>query len=378
MPKSCAAWGCPSHNCRAEKLKWFRFPDKVTFRERWEKWVKAVDRKQEDGSIWKPTSKWTYLCEKHFISGASNKDPKHPDYVPSIFPHKNCSEETNEQRMRRYLKAKKRSDKLKEENAVRSKDQFAVVSLPVFLSRLERDPSVQNLLHEREVPLSAVKEEVDTSHSETVVKVEIAEDGSQGPSFDNTCNIYDNINCFSMHCSESTSKSDTKLHETVVKVEPGEEDFDYGVGSQRPSYDSIYSNTDNIYVTSSHCSMPYSGNTFNTNTNSPEMEVKVEVTEEGCYCIIPYSGNTFGTNTNSSETEVKVEVTEEDNYYVGCQEQTLDNAQNGSDNSNEHCLPYNGTSLENDTECPEPVVKVEVDEVFDYYVESQDHTFSNS
>jgi uncharacterized C2H2 Zn-finger protein len=54
-----------------------------------EKWIKAIDRKNPDGTPWIPGNR-TRLCEKHFISGqfSTKYSARHPDCVPSIFPVK--------------------------------------------------------------------------------------------------------------------------------------------------------------------------------------------------------------------------------------------------------------------------------------------------
>ena len=52
-----------------------------------EKWIKAIDRKNPDGTPWIPGKK-AIICEKHFIHERMSTNPVDPGYVPSIFPVK--------------------------------------------------------------------------------------------------------------------------------------------------------------------------------------------------------------------------------------------------------------------------------------------------
>ena len=52
-----------------------------------EKWIKAIDRKNLDGTPWIPERK-AIICEKHFIRERMSTNPGDPGYVPSIFPVK--------------------------------------------------------------------------------------------------------------------------------------------------------------------------------------------------------------------------------------------------------------------------------------------------
>ncbi|KAF8792679.1 hypothetical protein HNY73_004249 [Argiope bruennichi] len=54
----------------------FHFPKDPLRRRRWELATRRAN--------WKASNK-SRLCSKHFITGKPSKDPKHPDYVPSIF-----------------------------------------------------------------------------------------------------------------------------------------------------------------------------------------------------------------------------------------------------------------------------------------------------
>ena len=51
------------------------------------KLAKAIGRKCEHGSEWKP-DKYHRICGLHFYSGNYSNDPQDPDYVPSWFQNK--------------------------------------------------------------------------------------------------------------------------------------------------------------------------------------------------------------------------------------------------------------------------------------------------
>ena len=52
-----------------------------------EKWIKAIDRKNANGTPWIP-GKRAIICDKHFIHERMSTNPGDPGYVPSIFPVK--------------------------------------------------------------------------------------------------------------------------------------------------------------------------------------------------------------------------------------------------------------------------------------------------
>lgn len=78
----CVAIGCSMRRGTnlLSAVRMFSFPTESSRRSQWEK---AVNRRN-----WTP-SKWSTLCNLHFITGQPSTDPLHPDYVPSIFKYKN-------------------------------------------------------------------------------------------------------------------------------------------------------------------------------------------------------------------------------------------------------------------------------------------------
>ncbi|CAM1319190.1 Uncharacterised protein r2_g2731 [Pycnogonum litorale] len=99
MPKHCVAVGCTNHNMKEKKTSFHFFP---VNEERRNNWAIAVRRQNHDSSQWQP-SKHSHLCGEHFIEGKPNSDCSHPDYIPSIFGHKENHSEKMNQKVRRYL-----------------------------------------------------------------------------------------------------------------------------------------------------------------------------------------------------------------------------------------------------------------------------------
>ncbi|XP_051967679.1 uncharacterized protein LOC127632892 isoform X1 [Xyrauchen texanus] len=63
-------------------------------------WITAVRRE-----AWQP-GKNSRICSTHFVTGAPSVDPCHPDYVPSIFAHKNTID--GSQKLERYQRRQRR------------------------------------------------------------------------------------------------------------------------------------------------------------------------------------------------------------------------------------------------------------------------------
>ena len=80
----CCVVGCNSSYPKdRESVRFFCFSRK-NFEQR-ELWIKAVHRKNVDGTDWSPKVH-TRVCSKHFIGEKPSPTRTHPDYVPSIFP----------------------------------------------------------------------------------------------------------------------------------------------------------------------------------------------------------------------------------------------------------------------------------------------------
>ena len=95
------------HNRRGrEDIRFFRVlrkrdPDRTLA------WAVAINRKNEDGSLWMP-SQYTVICGKHFVNGEPSNDTASPDYIPSLFlTHGNPKSQDD---VDRFIRAQKRSN----------------------------------------------------------------------------------------------------------------------------------------------------------------------------------------------------------------------------------------------------------------------------
>ena len=77
MVKSCSAVGCAECWVSGSSIKWYRFPPVGT--ERRNACIAAVRRER-----WH-LLEHSWLCSRHFASGAKSHDPCSPDYIPSVF-----------------------------------------------------------------------------------------------------------------------------------------------------------------------------------------------------------------------------------------------------------------------------------------------------
>ncbi|KAI7808568.1 uncharacterized protein LOC130555783 [Triplophysa rosa] len=76
MVHTCVVAGCRNRRTPGTTLSFYRFPRDP---ERKQRWIAAVNRKG-----WMP-NEGSRLCSTHFISGKQVKNPRSPDYVPSVF-----------------------------------------------------------------------------------------------------------------------------------------------------------------------------------------------------------------------------------------------------------------------------------------------------
>ncbi|XP_051564149.1 uncharacterized protein LOC127446884 [Myxocyprinus asiaticus] len=76
MVHTCVVAGCRNRRTPGTALSFYRFPRDP---ERKQRWIAAVNREG-----WVP-NEGSRLCSTHFISGKQVKNPRSPDYVPSVF-----------------------------------------------------------------------------------------------------------------------------------------------------------------------------------------------------------------------------------------------------------------------------------------------------
>ncbi|KAI4805790.1 hypothetical protein KUCAC02_010387, partial [Chaenocephalus aceratus] len=88
MPRSCCVPFCTTNKLKNQNLKFYILPNGSTEPRRRTWWLQAIRREDEFGHLWDPKSKHVYVCSQHFITGLKNEDIAHPDYTPSLFPHK--------------------------------------------------------------------------------------------------------------------------------------------------------------------------------------------------------------------------------------------------------------------------------------------------
>nr|XP_026695744.1 uncharacterized protein LOC113475603 [Ciona intestinalis] len=108
-----------------KKKRLFRFSNTDPLRRN--KWIVACKRKAKDGSDWNPTSKHTYICEDHFITGQPSLEECHPDFVPSVFNFRQMSEIEKKTKLDRYQRMSSRTTDIttttKSETSIPAVDQ---------------------------------------------------------------------------------------------------------------------------------------------------------------------------------------------------------------------------------------------------------------
>ncbi|XP_020487666.2 uncharacterized protein [Labrus bergylta] len=87
MVHTCVVAGCRNRRTPGTTLSFYRFPRDP---ERKQRWIAAVNREG-----WVPND-GSRLCSTHFISGKQVKNPRSPDYVPSVFTSVPLSPEMKE------------------------------------------------------------------------------------------------------------------------------------------------------------------------------------------------------------------------------------------------------------------------------------------
>ena len=84
MATFCCVENCQSNTVKDHAhLKFYGFP-KIDDQRR-EAWIRAINRKNEDGTPWKPNN-LSVVCSIHFVGGEMSKDRKNLGYIPTLFP----------------------------------------------------------------------------------------------------------------------------------------------------------------------------------------------------------------------------------------------------------------------------------------------------
>ncbi len=102
----CCVVNCHRNTAKDQGIvSFFRFPKSNP--EQRQEWIKAVHRRNQDGSDWIPNTN-TRICSDHFVSGWWSRTRDDPDYKPTKFPTRHVQEKS-EQDVQRYERFKARS-----------------------------------------------------------------------------------------------------------------------------------------------------------------------------------------------------------------------------------------------------------------------------
>ncbi|KAJ8956132.1 hypothetical protein NQ318_016587 [Aromia moschata] len=82
--KVCCVVNCKNTQYNTKNVHFYSFSMKPHKVEQREKWIKAVRRRNADGSLWQP-NKDTKICSEHFIGNAKSEHPLSPCFLPTIF-----------------------------------------------------------------------------------------------------------------------------------------------------------------------------------------------------------------------------------------------------------------------------------------------------
>nr|XP_055049618.1 uncharacterized protein LOC129435191 [Misgurnus anguillicaudatus] len=107
MPKSCCVTMCTANKLKNPDLSFYKLPSRKTQPLRRQKWIQAIRREasaRRMGKLWDPDTKHTYVCSKHFVTGSKNDDESHPDYIPTLLPHKRAKQATSLLRLQNLTK----------------------------------------------------------------------------------------------------------------------------------------------------------------------------------------------------------------------------------------------------------------------------------
>ncbi|XP_057673162.1 THAP domain-containing protein 11-like [Corythoichthys intestinalis] len=174
MTKCCCVVGCKSRKDSEPHLKFFILPRE---KRRRSKWLKAINRAKvkEDGSVdhsrlWEPKSRHTYVCSRHFITGAKVNMENHPDYVPSIFKKKEDKSSTgSECKVARFERASRRSTTVLGRRQPLNHRQRASLKACPSLTSNETESSHASV---------APQDETDSSPARVAIKLENSQDCS--------------------------------------------------------------------------------------------------------------------------------------------------------------------------------------------------------
>ena len=149
MVKSCG--GCANRFVRGSSISFHRFPPEGT--ESRERWIAAIRRKD-----WRP-DEFSYVCSSHFVSGKRSRDPKSPDYVPSIFFFLSSPDKRAKQSQLAYYSRHSMKHSTRVENEVYLKEKQARKAEEARKKREEKIDSA------REAAVKAAEEASSAAHT---------------------------------------------------------------------------------------------------------------------------------------------------------------------------------------------------------------------
>ncbi|XP_028141912.1 uncharacterized protein LOC114335821 [Diabrotica virgifera virgifera] len=85
MVNICCVFNC-ANNSKNSKCNFYRFPIIAHKSEKRRRWIRAINRKNGDGSDWTPKPS-DRICSAHFVGNKKSENELSPSYIPSIFPY---------------------------------------------------------------------------------------------------------------------------------------------------------------------------------------------------------------------------------------------------------------------------------------------------
>ncbi|KAM6992321.1 uncharacterized protein LKV04_008373 [Tautogolabrus adspersus] len=286
MVKSCCVLSCKNTFTKDSALHFHRIPrDPETRR----KWLSAIRRNN-----WNPVKeKW--ICGCHFVSGKRSYDPRHPDYVPSLFQYTSTAGRVQAAKnLKSYLQRKA----LAKKNLLASTNR-EVAAMPVL--SLQRVPASVSELHNVQfqvieiqterapADIAALNEQVESLNAE-VIKEE---------SHDGNTSFHHQLQSLNTEFTgEETRPEITSLHDQTEPLKGG-----------------IKTEEEHMDISSSHGQNPSLWAEVKTEETSAEMDslhvpfesVKEEVMTENHVDIAPSCGQMEPLNP-----ELRTEETNDD------------------------------------------------------------------
>lgn len=106
---NCCVVGCKNTYSTAPGISFYSFPNEKYYAERRQKWIRAVNRVNPDGTTWIPKAS-SRVCSAHFAGGIKSEHPMSPAFIPTlnlgVIPKQFKLTKTDAKRRKRLLKKK--------------------------------------------------------------------------------------------------------------------------------------------------------------------------------------------------------------------------------------------------------------------------------